>query len=137
MIVADTGAVLALIDVDDPHHDALKGAWETAPERWVLPWAILPELDYLLATQLGTRAEETFLEDLAAGAWNVEWGLAEDLPSARKIAAKYRGLKIGLVDAVVVAVARRLRAEAIATLDLRHFGPVVGPSGPRLIPRDL
>jgi hypothetical protein len=41
------------------------------------------------------------------------------------------------VDSVVIAVAARLRAEAIATLDLRHFGAVRLPGNPKLYPRDL
>ena len=45
-------------------------------------------------------------------------------------------LRLGLVDAVVMAIAERLRAEAIATLDLRHFGAVKIAGSPRLLPRD-
>ena len=41
------------------------------------------------------------------------------------------------MDAVVIAVAERLKAEAIATLDLKHFGAVKIRGGPRLLPRDL
>ncbi len=37
----------------------------------------------------------------------------------------------------VMAVAERLRASAIATLDLRHFGVVTLRGRPRLLPRDL
>jgi hypothetical protein len=41
------------------------------------------------------------------------------------------------VDAAVIAAAERLRATAIATLDMRHFGAVTIRGRPRLIPRDL
>jgi len=37
----------------------------------------------------------------------------------------------------VIATAQRLRAEAIATLDLRHFAAVSIVGNPRLLPRDL
>jgi hypothetical protein len=47
-----------------------------------------------------------------------------------------RPLGLGLVDAVVIAIAERVRAEAIATLDLRHFGAVKIAGSPRLFPRD-
>lgn len=137
MIVADTGAVLALIDADDRHHAAFRGLFEAAGEPWVLPWAILPEVDYLLATHVGQDAEQAFLADLAAGAYRVEWGSGADLERAREIAGRYRGLKLGLVDAAVIAVAERLKARAIATLDLRHFGAVHIRNRPRLLPRDL
>jgi uncharacterized protein len=137
MIVADTGAIVALIDSSDRHHDVLRAAFVAAPERWVLPWAILPEIDYLLGEHVGRRTEELFVEDLAAGAWTVEWGTREDLRRAAEILARYRALALGLVDAIVIAVAERLGAEAIATVDLRDFGAVEIAGAPRLIPRDL
>ncbi|MGH8644521.1 MAG: hypothetical protein ACREX4_08730 [Gammaproteobacteria bacterium] len=40
------------------------------------------------------------------------------------------------MDAVVIAVAERLNAEAIVTLDLRHFGAVDIRGRPKLLPRD-
>ena len=50
---------------------------------------------------------------------------------------QYADLKIGLVDGVVISVAERLRAMAIATLDLRHFGAIRIEGQPLLFPRDL
>ena len=79
---------------------------------------------------------ETFLADLADGAFSVEWGRDEDLAVARRIHTRYRSLRLGLVDAVVIATAERLKAEAIATLDLRHFAAVSIKGNPRLLPRD-
>lgn len=136
MIVADTGAIVALIDRSDRHHEALMAAYEADPSRWVLPWAILPEVDYLVGKYMGPRAEEAFLADLADGVFRVEWGREADLKRARAIVRQYRALEIGLVDAVVIAVAERLRASAIATLDLRHFGAVTITHRPALLPRD-
>lgn len=128
--------MLALIDADDPHHRALRVLFEDNPSRWILPWAVLPEIDYLLASHVGQKAEETFVADLAAGLFQVDWGAAPDLGRAKQLCQKYRGLRLGLVDSVVMAMAERLRAEAIATFDLRHFGAVQLRSRPRLFPRD-
>jgi uncharacterized protein len=96
--------------------------------------AILPEVDYLIATHVGARAEKAFLQDLTTGALSVAWGGDEDLSRANKIRRNYRNLRLGLVDAVVIAVAERLRAEAIATPNLRHFGAISIRGGPRLLP---
>ena len=74
MIVADTGAIVALVDADDRSHRALRAQFESDPDAWVLPWAILPEVDYLLAEHVGSRAGDAFRADLAAGAYAVEWG---------------------------------------------------------------
>jgi predicted nucleic acid-binding protein len=64
VIVADTGAVVALVDADDRHHRALQELFEADPSQWVIPWAALPEIDYLLATHVGAKAQDAFLADL-------------------------------------------------------------------------
>lgn len=58
-----------------------------------------------------------------------------DLEEARTMTARYRSLQLGLVDAVVMALA--IRRRAIATLDVRHFAAVKLPGHVRLLPRDL
>ena len=137
MIVADTGALLALIDADDRHHAPLRSLFARDPGAWVIPWAVLPEVDYLLATRVGRTAQQALVEDLAEGAFQVEWGSPEDLERARELDARYPALAISLVDGAVIAVAERLGADAIATLDLRHFGAIEIDGDPRLLPRDL
>jgi hypothetical protein len=137
VIVADTGAIVALVDADDRHHAALRRLFEEDADSWVLPWAILPEVDYLLGAHVGARAQERFAGDLASGAWAIEWGDPADLVRGEEISRRHRGLRLGLVDSVVMAVAERRRADAIATLDLRHFGAVTLRGRPRLVPRDL
>ncbi|MGH7294719.1 MAG: PIN domain-containing protein [Polyangiaceae bacterium] len=84
----------------------------------------------------GPKAQDSFLEDLARGYFAVEWGRDEDVARAREVHGKYRALRLGLVDGIVIAIAERLRAKAIATLDVRHFGAVAIRGRPRLIPRD-
>lgn len=135
MVVADTSAIVALLDEDDRHHASLKALYLENPNAWLLPWAILPEVDYLAITALGRRVQELWLDDLVAGAYAVEWGRDGDLAAARALTKRYAALSLGLVDAVVMAVAERLRAD-IATLDLRHFGAVRLTHTPRLFPRD-
>ena len=137
MIVADTGAIVALIDADDQHHPALLDLYEHDPGAWILPWSVLAEVDYLLATHVGSHAQRAFFADLAAGAFTVEWGSAADLKRAHELHTRYGDLHMGLVDGTVMAVAERLRARAIATLDLRHFGAVSLAGVPALLPRDL
>lgn len=134
MILADTGAILALVNGGDRHHRAIRALFERDPGAWVLPWAILPEVDYLLGTHVSDRARRLFVEDVAAGAFAVEWGVPEDLERAAELDQRYASLRLGLVDTCVMAIAERLRVEAIATLDLRHFGAVALAGHPRLLP---
>ncbi len=135
MLVADTGAVLALLDRDDRDHDAVRALFAGHHGSWLLPWAILPEVDYLASTRLGGRAHRLWLDDLAGGALAVEWGRENDLAGAHALIEKYASLDMGLVDAVVMITAERFEAD-IATLDLRHFGAVRLKHAPRLFPRD-
>jgi uncharacterized protein len=137
VIVADTGAVLSLVDADDRHHRVLREMYESRPAAWVLPWAILPEVDYLLLKHLGPGVELEFVRDLAAGRWPVDWGAPGDLARATALCETYAALELGLVDATVIATAERLSASAIATLDVRDFGAVDIVGGPKLLPRDL
>lgn len=137
MIVADTGAVIALLDRNDRHHDVVRELFESRPREWILPWAILPEVDYLAASHLGPKVAEAFLADLAEGDFRVDWGEPVDLERAQALGRRYRDLQLGLVDTVVMAIAERRRATAIATLDLRHFAAVRLAIKPKLLPRDL
>jgi len=135
VVVADTGAMLALLDRSDRHHRAMRDVYEADPDGWLLPWAALPEIDYLIGKELGERARRLWLADLAEGAFAVEWGAGRDLAAARALDERHQSLGLGLVDAVVMTIAERIRAD-IATVDLRHFGAVSLAHGPRLYPRD-
>jgi len=129
MVVADTGAVLALLDRSDRHHALVKARFRKAPDDWVLPWAVLPEVDYLMSKLISAKAARLFLADVARGEYQVEWGRQADLIRANDLNRQYADLALGLVDAIVMAVAERLHAQTIATFDRRHFGAValVGP----------
>jgi predicted nucleic acid-binding protein len=135
-VVVDTGGIIALVDADDRHHRAVRAIYESDPRAWVLPWAILPEVDYLLARHVGADAATAFRRDVAVGALRVEWGVDADLARAHALCTQYGALTLGLVDATVIAVAERLSARAIVTVDLRDFGAVSLPPDMLLLPRD-
>ena len=136
-VVVDTGGIIALVDADDTHHRAVRAIYDADPRAWVLPWAILPEVDYLLSRHVGAPAEMAFVRDIVDGSYAVEWCEPGDLGRARDLVERHESLRLGLVDSVVMATAERLRTRAIATLDLRHFGAVNLRGAPRLDPRDL
>jgi predicted nucleic acid-binding protein len=136
VIVVDTGGIIGLLDADDRHHDRLLAIYEASGSGWVIPWAVLPEVDHLAHRRLGCRVAAAFFEDLAAGRLAVEWGDPRDLRRASALDAAYADLELGLVDAVVMAVAERLGATAIVTLDERDFGAVELAGNPEIWPRD-
>lgn len=136
VIVADTSAIVALVDADDDYHEAVREIFEEDPSAWIIPWATLPEVDYMLGAHVGRKAQEEFLDDLADDAYQLEWGEPADLERARALHTKYKALQLGLVDGIVMAIAERLRVNAIVTLDRRHFGVVAIKGRPKLFPRD-
>lgn len=135
MIVVDTGAVFALIDRADRYHGVIRELYEAGGADWVLPWAILPEVDYLVGRFLGRTPRAHWMQDLADGLFTVEWGTPEDLRRGEELCIRYADLDIGLVDGVVAAVAERLAARAIVTLDERDFGAMELTGKPMLMPR--
>jgi uncharacterized protein len=135
VIVVDTGAVLPLLDKSDRHHAAVRDLYEDRPDDWLLPWA-MPSRSGLSG---GFRAWSTRAGGIShrSGGRFIRGRIrqTDDVIRAQAISRKYRALRLGLVDAVVIAIAERVKADAIATLDLRHFGVEVAGS-PRLLPRD-
>lgn len=134
MIVADTSAVVALIDKGDNAHADMLALYRRDPDDWTLPWAILPEVAYLVGTHGHSGVEQAFLDDVAAAHYNVDWGQPADLRRAAELNRQHAALKLGLVDTVVMAIAERIKADAIATLDRRHFGAVTLRGAPVLLP---
>ena len=129
--------MLALLDTRSAAHGVLLEAFRSHRDEWVLPWAILPELDHVVSSRVGPAVAEAFRADLAEELYTVEWGGRSDLQRALELHRTYSDLSLGLVDGVVMAVAERLEARAIATLDLRDFGAVTLKGRPEIWPRDL
>ncbi len=129
--------MLALLDARSVTHAAMVEVFRSFRREWVLPWAILPELDHMVPTRIGPAVAWAFRVDLAKDLYTVEWGGRSDLQRALELHRTYRDLALGLVDGVVMAVAERLEARAIATLDLRDFGAVTLKGQPEIWPRDL
>jgi hypothetical protein len=77
---------------------------------------------YLLRTRLGPAAEVAFVESLAAGELAVENLVPGDLARSAELLAEHRFL--GFVDASIVAIAERLKLDALVTTDRRDFARV-------------
>lgn len=122
-LILDTGPIVALLDADDPDHDrcvALAGVQRDL----VIPTTVLTEVDHWVRKRLGTKAWRVFVEDVARGAYRLEQVTVADVVRAAELETRYEDLRLGLVDASVVAVCERLGEEKVATLDRRHFSIV-------------
>jgi len=121
-MIVDTSALFAFFDAKDPHHAAVASLLMAADEPLIVSPYVIAELDYLVMTRIGVVAELKVLRELAGGAWDLADVPLEVLQRAAAIVADYADDKVGVTDAVNVALAERHRTLRIATLDRRHFG---------------
>jgi predicted nucleic acid-binding protein len=82
---------------------------------------VLVEFDHLASRQRDRRAVSALLDEIERGAYEVEGLLAVDHRRVRELLVTYADLRIGFVDAAVLAIVERLREPKLATLDHRHF----------------
>ena len=124
MILLDTSGVLAAIDASQHQHAAAARVLEAAEPPLLLSPFVLAELDYLLATRVGTTAELALLDEVADGAYQLEPFTAEDVSAAIELVRKYQDVDLGLADASIVVLADRHSVSDVLTLDARHFRAV-------------
>jgi predicted nucleic acid-binding protein len=89
-----------------------------------VPALVVTEVSYLLSDRIGAHAELAFARSIARGELIVEPVLDSEWDRVVDLTEQYADLPLGVVDASVVALAERHRAESIATLDRRHFSVV-------------
>ena len=123
-ILADTGALYALIDASDVWHRRVTTWWSVQPRDVVVPVTVLPEVTYLLATRIGAAAETAFVRAVADDEFTIESLERDDVDRAAALMAQYGDFPLGFVDATIVAMAERLGTRDVLTTDRRHFGTV-------------
>ena len=120
-LILDTGPLYASLDRSDADHPACRRLIEDAAEPLVIPAPVLVEVDYWIHARLHTGALTALLDDITAGAYQIEELQGEDYRRVRELCDRYADADIGFVDAAVLAVVERLGEEKLATLDERHF----------------
>lgn len=123
-LVVDTGVLVAAIEPRDQHHQRCARLLTGAREARVVPAPVLVELEYLLRAASDAGAFGAFLDDCARGAFRIEALMPEDYERVGELLQSYADLRLGFVDAAVLAVTERLREPKLATLDHRHFAVV-------------
>lgn len=123
-LVLDTAPLLAALDASDPDRGARASLLLDAAEDLVVPGLVLAELDYWCHERLSVEVWLAFLEDVLAGAHRIEAPSTADLRRCHDLQRSYADLRLGVVDASVVALAERLSEPKVGTLDHRHFSVV-------------
>ncbi|CAN5198432.1 type II toxin-antitoxin system toxin ribonuclease C26 [soil metagenome] len=129
MIIADTSGLLALFNVREPAHRAVRELVESEDARMVISPYVVAELDYLVATRLGVAAEMAVLEELAGGAYALPAFGPNDLSAAIDVLRRHPAQAISAADASIVVLADRMQTTRVLTLDRRHFDVLRPMSG--------
>ena len=123
-LVLDTGPIVAALNMADPDHERCAALLTTSGEDLVVPVPVLVEVDYWLCKLSGPDVWQGFAAEVANGVYRLEPLYESDLVRAADLEVTYADLRLGLVDAAVIAVCERLTEPKVATLDRRHFGVV-------------
>jgi predicted nucleic acid-binding protein len=123
LAVVDAGPLYAAADADDEDHLACRAALSRADLRLIVPALVVAEATYFVGRRLGAAAESRFLDGV--GELDVEGPSREDFARMAELVQKYADFPLGGTDASVIALAERLGAPIILTLDRRHFAAAV------------
>jgi hypothetical protein len=122
LAVVDAGPLYAAADTDDQDHLASRTALSRTDLRLVVPALVVAEATYFVGRRLGAAAESKFLRGI--GDLDVEGPSSEDFTRIAELVEEYADFPLGGTDASVVALAERLGARIILTLDRRHFAAI-------------
>lgn len=141
MIICDTSGLIAAYDAGDPDGPAVRQLLDQEAGSLIVSPFVLAEVDYMILTRSGIRAEQIMLDDLANGVFQVADFTAVDAQRTATLARQYADLKLGIADAHTMTITQRDRyaTKRILTFDHRHFRAVKPPQGGvfTLLPADL
>lgn len=120
--IVDSGPLYAAADLDDADHDAVLAVLSSDDLHLVIPTMVVAEVTYFIGARLGATAEASFLAALAD--MDVEAPTPVDWSRIAELVEQYGDFPLGGTDASVIALAERLGAITVVTLDRRHFGAV-------------
>ena len=112
---------MATFDRNDPDHEPCAQLLAEVRGARVVPAPVLVEFDYFAARELDRRAVTTMIDERRHGNYRVEDLTDSDYQRVGELLDIYADLRVGFVDAAVLAVTERLRETKLATLDHRHF----------------
>jgi uncharacterized protein len=122
LAIVDAGPLYAAADSDDRDHAASLAVLARTDLRLVVAALVVAEATYFVGRRLGAAAEQAFLSGLRE--LDVEGPTAEDFARMADLVEQYKDFPLGGTDASVVALAERLGAPVVITLDRRHFANI-------------
>jgi predicted nucleic acid-binding protein len=124
VIIADTSGLLAAFGVDSDQGPQARAVYDDDPGPVVVSPFVLAELDCLLLSRAGLKAELQLLGEVAEGVFELATFSRADVGAAASIAERYADLRLGIADASIVVLAARYQTTRLLTLDERRFRAV-------------
>ena len=122
-LICDTGPLYASMDRADADHVVCADLLVGFGEPLLVPAPVIVELDWVVGTRLGPDPFLALLDDLADGPIAVVDLVRADYIRVRELLVRYAHLRVGFVDAAIIAVIA-LAFGALAVVHAR------GPGGP-------
>lgn len=123
-VLIDTSAVVAALDRSDPAHARVVAALGAERSPILVPVVTLPEVAHLVEERHGAVRSAAVVTRIVHGPWQIVGLEAADLVRATELMTRYADAQIGFVDAAIAALAERLGAVRLHTLDRRDFSIV-------------
>jgi predicted nucleic acid-binding protein len=122
LAIVDAGPLYATADTADRDHAACRAVLARSDLQLVLPALVIAEATYFVGQRLGAVAESAFLRGV--GTLEIEAPTVGDIERMAELVERYADFPLGGTDASAIALAERLEAPIVVTLDRRHFAAV-------------
>lgn len=135
--LVDTGAIVALLNRDDPHHASVSAWFRDFRGLLLTTDAVITETAYVLAANAGLQSAALVWAERARKAGLLAVEPVEDYAALARIINRYASLPCDYADASLIALAERTATDAIATIDQRDFSVyrIRGRKRFRILPR--
>jgi uncharacterized protein len=141
VIICDTSGLLAAYDKQERDGPAIRQLLDAEAGALAVSPFVLAELDYMLLTRAGSRAESILLKDLADDVYQVAAFTSQDAERVGQLVEQHADLRLGLADAhtMILAAPDRYGTTRVLTFDHKHFRAVKPPQGGvfTVLPADL
>ena len=122
MTLTDAGALVALLDADDPYHTACVAAAQRLPAGPLLTtWVCFTETMYLLGTVGGYRYQAALWNLRATGRLVLHDLTPAEADRMAALMARYQDTPMDLADASLVVVAERRTLRRVFTTDADFY----------------
>ena len=121
MIFSDGGPFVSYFVSGDPNHRSVRDFFANNRQQISIASPVLAEVSHFLNRHRLIGAEVRFLRLLADGIFPVVDPILADYARAADFVEEYANFPLGTVDALIAAMAERLKVTTLLTLDRRHF----------------